>query len=175
MKMQFSAGAMALQIKLSNAATIAYQQSVGGLNLIKGNEGCRLEAYLDSAGIPTIGWGSTRYADGRRVKMGDKLKSVAEANVLFSLTMKYFASEVNRLVTVPLTQNQFDALCSLVYNIGAEAFAGSTLLKYLNQSKFIQAADQFLVWNKITRNGKKEISRGLVIRRVKERSVFLKP
>ncbi len=175
MMMQFSAGAMALQFKLSNAATIAYQQSVGGLNLIKGFEGCRLEAYQDSAGIPTIGWGSTRYKDGSRVNMGDRLKSVAEANDLFWVTMRYFASEVNRLVKVPLTQNQFDALCSLVYNIGVGNFERSTLLEYLNKGKFIQAADQFLVWNKITKDGKKQISRGLVIRRVKERSVFLRP
>ena len=72
-------------------------------------------------------------------------------------------------MTVPLTQNQFDALVSLTYNIGSGAFNNSTLLK-LNKGDYQGAADQFLVWNKA--DGK--VMKGLVRRREAERALFLK-
>ncbi|KQD16250.1 lysozyme [Acinetobacter baumannii] len=71
---------------------------------------------------------------------------------------------------MPLTQNQFDALVSLAYNIGSGAFKGSTLLKLLNKGDYKGAADQFLVWNKA--GGK--VMKGLVRRREAERALFLK-
>lgn len=175
MKTMISAGAISLLKKLSSAASIDYAQSNAGIELIEGFEGLRLKAYLDTAGVPTIGWGSTRYADGTKVKMGDSLKSRAEADRLLLITLKYFADQVNKLVTVELTQNQFDALVSLVYNIGVGAFAGSSLLAALNAGKYIIAADKFLDWNKSRFNGVLKINNVLVIRRVKERKLFIKP
>ena len=174
MNMMISAGAISLLKKLSSAATIAHQQSIGGLELLKRFEGLRLNAYLDTAGVPTIGWGSTRYADGTKVKLGDKLKSRADADQLFLVTLRYFASEVNRLVKVELTQNQFDALVSLVYNIGVAGFAGSTLLRKLNAGNYIGAADQFLVWHKSRKNGVLVVNEVLVNRRIQERALFNK-
>jgi lysozyme len=169
------ASSVGLIKKLSSAASIVYAQSNIGIELIEGFEGLRLNAYLDTAGVPTIGWGSTRYADGTKVKLGDKLKSRAEADRLFLITLKYFAEQVNKLVTVELTQNQFDALVSLVYNIGVGAFAGSSLLAALNAGRYIIAADKFLDWNKSRFKGVLMINNVLVMRRIKERKLFLKP
>jgi lysozyme len=73
-------------------------------------------------------------------------------------------------VTVPLSQNQFDALVSLAYNIGTNAFKTSTLVKYLNALDFKAAADEFLKWNR----GGGKVMKGLVRRRETERALFLK-
>ncbi|WP_312069487.1 lysozyme, partial [Acinetobacter sp.] len=79
-------------------------------------------------------------------------------------------ASVNNLVKVPLSQNQFDALVSLTYNIGSTAFKNSTLLKKLNAKDYAGAADQFLRWNK----GGGKVLKGLVRRREAERALFLK-
>ena len=84
--------------------------------------------------------------------------------------LKRFEKTVNDLVKVPLTQNQFDALVSLTYNIGTGAFEKSTLLKKLNTGDYQGAADQFTVWNK----GGGKVLQGLVNRRAKEKEVFLR-
>ena len=84
--------------------------------------------------------------------------------------MKEFESTVNTSVKAPLTQNQYDALVSLSYNIGSNAFKNSTLLKKLNSGDYKGAAEQFLVWNKV--NSKRV--QGLVNRREAERNLFLK-
>lgn len=143
--------------------------SDNGMKLLEQFEGLRLEAYLDSAGIYTIGFGTIKYPDGSKVKKGDKItKDQAKEYKLHDL--KEFESTVNTSVKVPLTQNQYDALVSLSYNIGSGAFKNSTLLKKLNASDYKGAAEQFLVWNKV--NSKKV--QGLVNRREAERNLFLK-
>lgn len=143
--------------------------SNNGMKLLEQFEGLRLEAYLDSASIATIGFGSIKYPNGKKVKLGDKItKDQAKEYKLHDL--KEFESTVNTSVKVPLTQNQYDALVSLSYNIGSGAFKNSTLLKKLNSSDYKGAADQFLVWNKV--NSKK--LQGLVNRREAERNLFLK-
>lgn len=142
--------------------------SSNGMKLLEQFEGLRLEAYLDSAGIATIGFGSIRYPNGNKVKLGDKTtKSQAKQYKLHDL--KEFESTVNTSVKVPLTQNQYDALVSLSYNIGSSAFKNSTLLKKLNSGDYKEAAEQFLVWNKV--NSKK--IQGLVKRREAEHNLFL--
>jgi lysozyme len=83
--------------------------------------------------------------------------------------LKKFEAAVNNAVTVPLSQNQFDALVSLAYNIGTNAFSGSTLVKKLNSNDFRGAADQFDVW--VNAGGKR--MQGLVNRRGKEKALFL--
>lgn len=132
--------------------------------LIKSYEKLRLEAYLPTKNdVPTIGWGHTL-----GVKMGDKITR-EEAQQLFEQDTAWVEAALNELVKVPLTQNQFDALGSLVFNIGRTNFSRSTLLKKLNLKDYAGAADQFLVWNK--QKGKP--LRGLSIRRDKERALFL--
>lgn len=160
--------------KASSAASIAYSESAAGLELIKGFEGVRLKAYRDTAGVWTIGWGSTRWANGSPVRKGDKLLNTDCADDLFNITMEYYVEEVRALVLVPLSQNQFDALVSFQYNTGG--LAGSTLLKKLNAGDYQGAADQFPLWNKVTDpiTGQKKIFDVLTARRAKERALFLK-
>ena len=136
-----------------------------GLALIQQFEGLRLEAYLDSVGKPTIGYGSTK-----GVQMGDEITQ-AQAVELLAADVERHADGVRRLVDVPLTQNQFDALVSLVFNIGVGAFKGSTLLRKLNAGDYQGAANEFLRW---TYAGGEEL-RGLARRREAERAMFLEP
>lgn len=135
-----------------------------GLALIKQSEGLRLAAYKDSVGIPTIGWGHT----GADVKMGQTITQDRAVDLLKADLAK-FEKAVGRLVRVVISQNQFDALVCLTYNIGARALEDSTLLKKLNTSDFAGAADQFPRWNKA--GG--QVLPGLVKRRAAERQLFL--
>lgn len=146
-----------------------------GKNLIKHFEGLRLNAYRDSAGIWTIGYGSTRYQDGRAIKPDDKLPNEFQADALFEDTLRKYVNAVNEFVKVELTQNQFDALVSFTYNEGTSALKGSTLLNKLNAGDCPATADQFLVWNKITNptTGQKIVLDALVKRRQRERQLFL--
>jgi lysozyme len=150
------------------------QLSEHGEAIIKNFEGLRLSAYRDSAGVWTIGYGSTRYHDGKVVKPGDKLVSEAQADALFRNTLDVYIAAVNQRAMVPLTQNQFDALVSFVYNTGTAA--GKTLFQKLNAGDYQAAADQFLQWNKITdlHTGNKIVCDALVKRRAAERALFLK-
>src|ERR1700744_5187183 len=95
-----------------------------GIKLIKDFEGLRLRAYRDVAGVWTIGYGSTRYHDGKLIKPGDKLASEKEADALFKNTLGQYEYAVNKYVKAPVNQNQFDALVSFTYNEGIGAFAG---------------------------------------------------
>lgn len=151
------------------------QLSDRGAALIKSFEGLRLSAYQDTAGVWTIGYGSTRYHDGKAVKPADQLASAAQANALLGNTLGLYVDAVNRKTRVPLTQNQFDALVSFTYNTGVAS--GKTLFAKLNAKDYQGAADQFLEWNKITdaHTGKKIVCDTLVKRRAKERALFLSP
>ena len=143
--------------------------SLFGIDLICGFEGLRLKAYDDGVGVWTIGFGTTVYPHGIRVKKGDTCTE-AQAKAYMAYDLKKFESAVNNVVTVPLNQNQFDALVSLAYNIGTSAFSKSTLVKKLNADDSRGAAEQFDVW--VNAGGKR--MQGLVNRRAKENEVFLK-
>lgn len=173
--MQTSNTGLGLIKNLKSAATIAYHASNGGLKLIEGQEGCRLVAYRDTAGVWTIGWGSTRYANGKPVKQGDNITR-QQADELFLVTLKGFEADVNRMVKVPITQNQFDALLSWHYNTGGMTATTCTLRAKLNAGDYMGAADQFLVWNKITdpETKQKVPSITLTNRRKIERQLFIK-
>lgn len=135
--------------------------SINGLNLIKEFEGLRLEAYLCSAGVLTIGYGHTA-----GVRKGDVItKGTADKMLVDDIGV--FEQAVSNAVTAPLTQNQFDALVSLAFNIGATAFTNSTLVKKLNLRH--DAADEFLRWRYVNRVE----SPGLLRRREAERALFL--
>src|SRR5690606_21810939 len=96
-------------------------------------EGLRLNAYLDQAKppVPTIGYGSTFYEDGTKVKMGDKITKERALELFANIAAK-FERGVDKVVTSNINQNQFDALVSLAFNIGLGAFEGSTLLRKVN-------------------------------------------
>lgn len=140
-----------------------------GLNLIKGLEGKRTVSYDDGVGVWTIGYGTIKYPNGVRVKKGDTCTEQQAEDYLRN-DLEKFETAINKLVKVPLTQNQFDALASFTYNLGETNLANSTLLRKLNKRDYQGAADQFLVWNKA--GGK--VMKGLVRRREAERALFLK-
>ncbi len=125
------------------------------------------------AGVPTIGWGSTRYfgKPGKpKVKMGD---TITEEDAQTELEAAYanFEKGVTQLVKVVVNDNQVQALVSFAFNVGVKALEGSTLLKNLNCGQYHSAAAQFVRWNKA--GGK--ILKGLMIRRKKEQDLFLTP
>jgi lysozyme len=134
-----------------------------GIKIIKQHEGCKLKAYLDGGGVWTIGYGHIETA-----KQGMVITQ-EEAERLFNKDVQTFASGVARLIKVPVTQNQFDALVSLAYNIGLNGLSTSTLLKKLNAKDYKAAAEQFLNWK--FDNGK--FVQGLLNRRHEERKLFL--
>lgn len=146
------------------------QISQKGLDLIKEFEGFSSKPYRDVAGVPTIGWGSTYYKDGKKVTMSDKPITEDEANSLLAyIANKDFGSFINNLVKIELNQNQFDALVSFCYNLGIGNFKSSTLLKKINQGDFKGASEEFIKWNKA---GGKTLD-GLTRRRQKEKELFL--
>ncbi len=133
-----------------------------GIELIRDWEGFRSEAYRCPAGKWTIGFGDTF-----NVKKGDKI-TLAEAEKRLEKRLAEFEGYVNQLVTVPLNQNQFDALVSFVYNIGVGNFKESTLLEMLNRKDYESASQQLLRWNKS--NG--QVLPGLTRRRKDEKALF---
>jgi lysozyme len=141
------------------------QLSQNGLNLIKGFEGYSAVPYYCDGGVLTIGWGHTVKADERFTEINEQ-----EAEQLLKNDCAFAVSCVSRLVKVSLNQNQFDALVSLVFNIGSRNFAGSTLLKLLNAQDYRGAASQFLRW----KYAGGIVLSGLVNRRNLERQLFLK-
>lgn len=142
-------------------------------SLLHGEEGLRLSVYQDQAGVWTVGY-------GHRVLPGDRLypytaqKSITQqqAEAWRDADMAGALGTVAQYVHVSLTSEQRLALASLAYNIGSTAFAGSTLVRLLNQGDYEGAAEQFAVWNKITVNGAKQTDPVLVARRVRETSLF---
>lgn len=139
-----------------------------GMALIKRFEGLRLQAYQDSVGVWTIGYGWTQPVAGRKVGPGMTI-GAATAERLLACGVAQFEQGVDRLVTVTVTQGQFDALVSFAYNLGLCALENSTLLRRLNAGDWQGAAEQFGRW--VNAGGVR--LDGLVARRVAERALFL--
>lgn len=133
-----------------------------GLALLRDLEGYREEAYQDEAGVWTIGYGHTR-----GVKPGDRC-TPRQAEQWLAADVMDAERAVSQLVEVPLAQHQFDALVCFVFNIGVGAFERSTLLDKLNDARYDEVPAEMIRWNKITRGGKKVVSKGLVNRRAAE-------
>lgn len=149
------------------AQDTVYKISQKGMQLISNFEGLRLNAYQDSVGVWTIGFGTTVFPHGKSVQDGDCCTiQQAEAYMLHDLAR--FENAVSKVVTVPLQQHQFDALVSLAYNIGIHAFQNSTLVKLLNTGDYLAASHQFDVW--IKAGG--QTVQGLVNRRAIEKRYF---
>lgn len=122
--------------------------SLLGLNMIKKHEGLRLSSYLCPAGVPTIGYGSTRHPNGKKVLLGEKLNNEKEATQLLLATLAPFEAAVNKHLA-SLTQCQFDALVCFAYNVGVGALVKSTLLKKAKvNAADVSILDEFLRWNK---------------------------
>ena len=145
-----------------------------GINLIKKWEGLKLKAYLCSAGVPTLGYGTIKKPDGTKIQLG-MICTEDEAEEWLKYEIEEKSKSIMKLIKIPLTDNHLAAIISLTYNIGEGAFAKSTLLKKLNAGDMQGAADQFLVWNKVKdpKTGKFVAVKGLTNRREDERNLFL--
>ena len=140
--------------------------SDNGIKILKEFEGLRLKEYIDAGGFLSIGYGhllqnGERFEDGITEEKAEELlqQDVQDAEFV-----------VDGMVTVPLTQNQFDALVSFAYNIGGDRFANSTLVRVLNEGKYNEVPYQLTRWNKS--NGK--VLKALVRRRNLEGELFRK-
>ena len=134
-----------------------------GLELIKDFEGCELEAYKCAAGVWTIGYGHTK-----DVKEGDTWSQEKAEHMLSKELEDEYEHYVNSLVTVPMNQCQFDALCSWVYNLGPANLKKSSMLRVLNEGKYDEVPAQIKRWNKA--GGK--VLDGLIRRRQAEAEMF---
>ena len=140
------------------------------LSIIRKWEGLRLNAYKCSAGVDTIGWGSTRYPNGTPVKIGDKI-SREMADKMLLLDVQKFENAVKSLVKTNINDNQLGALVSFAYNVGMGALSKSTLLKLVNSNpNNPKIRDEFMRWN---RAGGRVIQ-GLVNRRKDEADLYFK-
>lgn len=138
--------------------------SLAGVGFIASHEGTEPVAYLDAVGVPTICTGSTK-----NVFIGHVATPLECAQRLQEDTT-YAGKAVARLVTVPVSQGQYDALVSFVFNVGPGNFSESTLLKKLNLGQCRAAAAEFLKWDK----AKGRRLRGLTVRRKHESDLFIK-
>lgn len=141
------------------------------INLIKMFEGYRAKSYLCPANVPTLGWGSTMYTDGRKVKLGDTInEQQAEELLMWELKNKS-----NALYGLNLNQNQFDSCLSFVYNLGIGAFANSTLRKKILANPNDPAIKaEFMRWNKARVGGELMELKGLTRRREAEAELYFK-
>jgi len=141
---------------------------IGNIDHIKKWEGYRGEAYKPTKDdVWTIGWGHTTTA-----KEGMKITE-EEAEELFRWDLEWVEDAINDLVTVPVSQKQFDALASLTYNIGRTQFRNSSVLRRLNNGDYHGAGEAFLMWNKQrNKEGTLTVLRGLTRRRSEEMEMF---
>lgn len=139
------------------------------VDLIKEFEGFFDKSYICPAGVPTIGFGSTMWNDGRKVKIGEKItKEGAEILLHWELNNKSIA-----LMDLNVNQNQADALLSFIYNLGIGAFNKSTLRKKVKlNSNDPTIRDEFMKWNKARVSGKLVELKGLTRRRIAESNLY---
>ena len=133
-----------------------------GIELIKHFEGCELEAYKCAAGVWTIGYGHIKGVTS------DSVITQEQAEQMLVEELNEYEGYINDMVTTPLSQNQFDALVSWVYNLGGGNLKASTLLKVLNSGDFNGVPAQLMRWNKA--GGR--VLEGLTKRRQAEADLF---
>jgi lysozyme len=141
------------------------------INLIKLFEGYKAKSYLCPASVVTIGWGSTMYTDGRKIKIGDTInEQQAEELLMWELKNKSIA-----LHGLNINQNQYDSLLSFIYNLGIGAFAKSTLKKkILANPNDPTIKSEFMKWNKARVGGQLMELKGLTRRRIAEAEMYFK-
>jgi lysozyme len=137
--------------------------SPAGMSLTTSFEGLRLKAYQDGNGVWTIGYGHT----GPDVHAGMAI-TPARAESYLAADMTTAVATVNRLVTVTLTQGQFDALVDFTYNTGTGSFARSSLLTAINAGDFAAVPAHLQAWDDIDGTP----SAGLLRRRQAEAAMF---
>src|SRR6478672_1364689 len=143
--------------------------SENGVKFICSWEGFRSNSYQDVADVWTIGYGSTMWSDGRRVKEGE---TITKENAM-KLVQWEVENKRHALDGLKLNQNQFDALLSFTYNIGVGAFAGSTLKKRVKFNPSDPAIrDAFMMWNKAREKGVLKEFSGLTARRKAEADLY---
>lgn len=140
--------------------------SATGIALIKQFEGCKLNAYLDGGGVPTIGWGTT----GPNIKLGMKWTQDQADAALYARIAEFERGVMATCTELPNT-HQLDAMVCLAYNIGLGAFKKSTVLRMHNARKFAEAGAAFGMWNK---DGG-VVRAGLTRRRAAEAALYLTP
>lgn len=141
------------------------------LKFIEKFEGLSLKPYKCSAGVPTIGFGSTYYENGSKVTMNDPAIDKARAYELLRNTLTQYEKNVDSYCIDSINQNQFDALVSFAYNCGSNALKSSTLLKKVNINPNDPAIkNEFLKW--VLAAGKK--IKGLENRRNAEIDLYFK-
>jgi lysozyme len=138
---------------------------IRGLALIKKYEGCKLTAYLCPANIVTIGYGNTFYKDGSKIKLGDKITQQQAEELLMDL-LPQFEAIVNKNIKIDLTQYQFDALVSFVWNCGKS----ETLFRLVNS----KSKDLKEWWETHYTTGGGKVLQGLANRRKEEAELFFK-
>jgi lysozyme len=149
--------------------TPRHQVSAAAIALIKRFEGLRLDAVQLGDGRWTIGYGHTRSArEGASVSQSD-------AEALLTYDLDRIGEAIDELVFTPLTQNQFDALASFVFNIGLEAFRRSPVLRRINEGALLQAGCAMEMWRKADFEGERIVIDALVRRRAAEKALFLTP
>ncbi len=143
--------------------------SIKGLDLIKKYEGFSSKPYLCPAKVPTIGFGSTYYEDGSKVKLTDSPITQERATLLLEALLVSFERAVDSYCIDTINQSQFDALCSFAYNCGVGNLKTSTLLKKVNVNPDNPTIkDEFLKW---TKGGGKTLP-GLITRRTEEAQLY---
>ena len=148
-----------------NTMTISQE----GIDFIKRKEGFEEKAYQDSVGVWTIGYGTTAAALGRPINPGDTITEEKATQLLQQHLYDSYEPTVKRYVTSEVTQGEFDAMVSWVYNLGSGNFQNSTLLRKFNEGDHEGAAKEFPRWNKA--GGK--VLAGLTKRRNEEKAMFL--
>jgi lysozyme len=138
------------------------EYSLDGLHLTESFEGCRLDAYLDSVKVPTIGYGHTHGVTLGMTCTQDQAEQWLQQDIQVA------AEAVNRMVTVTLTQQEFDALVDFTFNLGTGSLQKSTLLRLLNAGDYKGAATEFEKWDRA--GGK--VMAGLLRRRQSEEQMF---
>lgn len=142
-----------------------------GIDFIKKEEGCVLHPYLDKVGVCTTGYGFTYYpGSGKKVTMADKPLAQAQADQMLLILLRPYELAVYSTTRDDLTQNNFNGLVSLTYNIGTNGFKNSTVHSLVQQKISDQRLKKaFLMWNK----GKGKVIQDLVDRRTREYQVYI--
>ncbi len=156
--------------KSISAVTSVGKPSVKNIDLIKKHEGLRLQAYLPTKDDKwTIGYGHTKTAHAGMVITEERAEQLLRQDIA------WVEDVIAKYVKVKITQNQYDALASLIFNIGEGNFAKSSVLRELNEGNYEAAADAFCMWNKqrSKTTGRLNVLKGLTKRREEERNLFL--
>lgn len=145
--------------------------SVNAVYIVKKYEGFKRSAYKCPAGVWTIGYGSTMWSDGKKVFPG-QIISLPDAERLLMWELENKSHALNAM-NVFFNQNQFDALCSFIYNLGVGAFKRSTMYrKILVNPNDRTIRDEFMKWNKARVNGELKVLNGLTKRRKEEADLY---